>query len=93
MPAGSILVKDSFLAHPDGTLAVGPLFVMEKVANFDKRTGNWRYTMVMPDGSVFGVTNGQNAAGMEFCHTCHAIQAADQDYLFFLPEEFRAAAR
>lgn len=42
-----------------------------------------------PDGSVAGTTNGAGSAAVEFCNACHAVVAEDQDYLFFLPEEYR----
>ena len=90
MPTGAVVAKDSFVAHGDGKVGVGPLFVMEKMkAGFSKETGDWRYTMVMPNGSTFGATKGKNAAGMKFCAECHST-VAEQDHLFFLPEEYRA---
>jgi hypothetical protein len=47
--------------------------------------------MVMPDGSVAGTTNGDGSAAVEFCNACHVNVAQDQDYLFFLPEDFRVS--
>lgn len=91
LPTGSVLVKDSFMATPEGKLSVGPLFIMEKMAaRFNADSGDWKYTMIMPDGSVFGETKGRNAAAMEFCIQCHAA-AAEHDHLFFLPERYRAS--
>lgn len=92
LPAGAKLAKNSFTVDADGRAVVGPLFLMEKMAaGFNEETGNWRYTMIMPDGSTFGVTDGQNAAGVEFCNACHAVVGAQQDYLYFMPEEYRVA--
>ncbi len=92
MPVGTVTAKDSFVVNADGSVSVGPLFVMEKVsADFNAETGNWRYSMVMPDGSVFGMTKGQGAANVQFCNECHATVAEDQDYMMFLPEELRVA--
>jgi hypothetical protein len=92
MPSGTVVAKDSFMVNPDGSLAVGPLFVMEKAkAGFNPASGDWRYTMVMPDGSVAGTTNGDGSAAVEFCNACHVNAAQDQDYLFFLPEDFRVS--
>jgi hypothetical protein len=91
MPKGSVLAKNSFSVNGAGKLGVGPLFLMEKMGGgFNKASGNWRYTMVMPNGAVFGETNGKNSAGMQFCIDCHASVAEDQDHMLFLPEEFRA---
>jgi hypothetical protein len=45
--------------------------------------------MVNPDCTTFGVSKGQNGAAMAFCNECLANVAEDQDYLYFLPEEYR----
>lgn len=90
IPVGGVIAKDSFDVSPNGNAAAGPLFLMEKMAaGFNESSGDWRYTMIMPSGSTFGVTNGEGAANVEFCIACHA-SAASQDHLFFLPEEYRA---
>lgn len=89
LPAGSILVKDSFTATADGGIYPGPMFVMEKMqAGFNSQSGDWRYAMIMPDGSLFGETKGVNADAVQFCIGCHATRER-YDHLFFLPEEFR----
>ena len=93
MPIGATLAKDSFAAAGNGKVGVGPLFLMEKMpSGFNEQSGNWKYTMIMADGSLFGETNGKNSAGMQFCIDCHAA-AADFDHLFFLPEELRVTAK
>ena len=90
LPVGAILAKDSFVVRADGKVAAGPLFLMEKMpAGFLQASDNWRYSMIMPTGAVFGVTNGKNSAGMNFCYECHMAVAEDQDSLMFLPEEYR----
>ncbi len=90
LPVGAMLAKDSFAVHGNGKTGPGPLFLMEKMpAGFNKASGNWRYTMVMPDGAIFGVTNGQNSAKMQFCIDCHAAVADDQDSVMLLPDEYR----
>ncbi len=89
MPVGSVIAKDSFEVSTSGQVKPGPMFVMEKMADgFQPDLGNWKYTMIMPNGSVFGQTNGKNSAGMVFCSDCHA-SGEDQDYLLFLPDEVR----
>ncbi len=89
LPVGSVLAKDSITVAHNGEVQVGPLFLMEKMTGgFNAESGNWKYTMLMPDGSTFGVTNGKNSGGMQFCIDCHAVMA-DQDHLFFMPEEYR----
>lgn len=87
MPAGAVVAKDSFLVQPDGTLALGPLFLMEKLpAGSSRATADWKYTMVTPDGQVMA------GARTQFCADCH-MAAAEADSLFFLPEEYRVTAR
>ena len=90
MPAGSVIAKDSFAVRPDGSTSAGPLFIMEKMtAGFSPKTGNWRYTMIMPNGAVFGTTKGKGAATVKFCAECHMSMGEGQDSMTFLPEEFR----
>ena len=89
MPPGTVLLKDSFTATADGAIFPGPMFVMEKMADgFNRASGNWRYTMVMPDGSLFGETNGVSSDNVAFCIGCHAMRA-EWDHLFFVPADYR----
>ena len=89
MPMGSIIAKDSFTVTKTGEIFAGALFLMEKLPRgTDPETADWRYTMIMPDGSLFGDTLGDESAKMDFCHSCHEIAEAD-DYLYFIPEEYR----
>ena len=89
LPVGSIIAKDSFTATADGKLRPGPLFVMEKMeAGFKYVTSDWRYTMIMPDGVVFGVTGGENQERVEYCIGCHLAREAF-DHLYFVPENMR----
>ncbi len=90
MPRGAILVKDSFAVTEKGDVFSGPLFVMEKMApGFNPESGDWRYTMIMPDGSLLGVTGGSGSDRMEFCVSCHAGVQEDQDHMFYVPPPFR----
>jgi len=90
MPAGAVIAKDSFAVTARGDVFLGPLFIMEKMPEgFNATSGNWRYTMIMPDGSLFGRTNGEGSKRVEFCITCHLSVAADNDHLFFVPEANR----
>ncbi len=90
MPVGAVLAKDSFAVTARGDVFLGPLFVMEKMnAGFNPKSGDWRYTMIMPDGSLFGTTKGEGDRRVEFCITCHLSVAADQDHLFFVPKDYR----
>ena len=90
MPEGSILAKDSFAVTKRGDVTIGPLFLMRKMApGFDADTGDWRYTMIMPDGSLFGSTNGEGSDRVGFCVTCHKLAGSQNDHLFYIPERYR----
>ena len=92
MPPGAVIVKDSFYVSEAGDVFPGALMVMEKMEEgFDVSTGDWRYSMIMPDGSLFGETGGENGQAVQFCAGCHALAAKD-DHLFFIPEAFRVSA-
>ena len=89
LPAGSVLAKDSFQVKTGGKLAYGPLFLMTKMGRgWSKASGDWKYAMIMPDGTVFGTTKGKGADKVKFCYQCH-MAAADNDSMFFLPEKYR----
>ena len=88
MPEGAKLAKDSFTVGADGAVTLGPLFLMEKLAaGSSPETGDWRYTMVMPNGAIFGRTMGAGSDKVQFCADCH--MATDTDSMWFLPEEYR----
>ncbi len=92
MPAGAVIVKDTFYVSDSGGVFPGALMIMEKMAaGFDEATGDWRYTMIMPDGSLFGTTGGEGAESVEFCASCHVLAAA-YDHLFFMPRASRIKA-
>lgn len=90
MPLGSVLAKDSFRVTPEGKAEAGPLFLMEKMAEgFNSESGDWRFSMIMPDGTIYGATKGKNAAKIAFCAECHGAVAEEQDFMFFIPTEYR----
>ena len=90
MPRGTVIAKDSFAVTARGEVFSGPLFIMEKMApGFLARSRDWRYTMIMPDGSLFGATRGQESERVEFCITCHQTAGEANDHLFFIPESYR----
>lgn len=90
LPVGSILAKDSFAVTARGDVFSGPLFVMEKMpAGFDPPARDWRYTMIMPDGSIFGITGGEGSEKVAFCTLCHGAAGKSRDHLFFVPKALR----
>ena len=90
MPVGSAIAKDSFGVTPNGKVTIGPLFLMEKMnAGFSPGSGDWRYTMIMPNGSVFGTTWGAGSEKVQFCADCHLSVTPDVDSMLFMPDEYR----
>jgi hypothetical protein len=90
MPPGAMLAKDSFTVTRQGDVFSGPLFLMEKMPpGFAAGARDWRYTMIMPDGSLFGTTDGEGSDKVEFCVTCHVTAGEVADHLFFVPEKYR----
>jgi class 3 adenylate cyclase len=90
LPEGSVLAKDSFEVTDRGDVLSGPLGLMEKMKpGFNPEGRDWRYTMIMPGGTLFGTTNGENSERVEFCMDCHIAAGDDQDHLFFVPETYR----
>ncbi|MGI9370987.1 MAG: cytochrome P460 family protein [Hyphomicrobiales bacterium] len=89
MPEGAVIAKDSFTVTEEGNVSPGPLFIMRKMqAGFNAASGDWRYSMIMPDGSFFGETNGEGAQQVKFCIGCHAA-VKKNDHLFFVPDKYR----
>lgn len=89
LPVGSVLAKDSVAITKDGKVNPGPLFLMEKMqAGFNHVSGDWKYSMIMPDGSIFGITNGTGSKQVNFCVPCH-LAAEKTDHLHFLPSRLR----
>ena len=90
MPVGAVLAKDSFTVTGQGDVFTGPLFLMEKMRpGFSTETRDWRYSMIMPDGSLFGITGGEGSVRVAFCAACHAMADASAHELFFVPEPYR----
>ena len=88
MPVGSVLAKDSFTVTEEKEIFAGALFLMEKLEEDQyPATGDWRYVMILPDGSLIGDTLSDNPESMTFCHDCHE-QAAETDFLFGIPAKF-----
>jgi hypothetical protein len=90
LPAGSIVIKDSFTVTGRGQVMTGPLFMMEKMpTGFRSLAGTWRFMMLRPDGTIVGLTGGVNENAVRFCAECHVKAGKDQDYLYFMPDEAR----
>lgn len=89
LPVGAVIAKDSFSVTETGGILIGPLFIMEKMPQgFNYVSGDWKYTLVKPDGTLFGETNGPGARRVEYCITCHLARER-YDHLYFIPSDFR----
>ena len=84
---GTLLAKDSFVVGSTGRVSVGPLFLMEKMVR--GLSGDWRYTLIMPNGATVGTTKAKGSANVKFCIACHLAVGAETDSMLFLPAEFR----
>ena len=94
LPAGSIIIKDSFAVTRHGAVMTGPLFMMEKMKpGFASAGGNWRYLMLRPNGSLVGMTGGADAGKVRFCADCHKGAGTEHDFLFFMPKQARIPAQ
>ena len=56
---------------------------------FYEKSGDWRYTMIMPDGSLFGITKSEGSDRVEFCADCHRAVGKSQDHMFYIPKKYR----
>jgi hypothetical protein len=83
-PSGSKLAKPSFMVKGNGRASLGPLFIMEKMAaGFNADSDDWRYVMIMPNGSIFGTTNGKGSDKVEFCIGCHQSVTPGQGRILY----------
>jgi len=90
-PVGSVFAKDTITVTSTKKVFPGAMFIMEKLEpGKSPVTGDWRYVMVLPDGSMFGDTMGAAAEDVEYCAACH-IQKSREDYVFFVPKKYRLA--
>lgn len=82
-PVGGQLAKDSMVFQEDGSVAVGPLFLMTKLEEgASEGTGDWEYQLVTPAGQV------NEGEGLQFCADCH-MNTSQTDSLLFVPEDLR----
>lgn len=88
-PEGTVFAKDSMTVIDDDRIYPGAMFVMEKLAEgAHPSTSDWRYVMVLPDGTTFGDTTGNKPKLVRYCHACHVSKSSD-DFVFFVPEDFQ----
>jgi hypothetical protein len=84
MPIGATVVAAGFKIDDQGVLTPAPAMIYEKMINgYTIARGNWRQTMIAPDGDIIGVTNGPGADNLTVCQDC-AAGSADRLYLAML---------
>lgn len=93
LPEGAMLAKDSFVVTRDGRVVYSALAIMEKMPpGFNPSGGDWRYTLILPDGRLFGSTGDRDAYTVQFCQECHQDAGEDRDFLFFMPKRYRVGS-
>jgi hypothetical protein len=77
VPIGFVIFKDGITLNPERQTGISPLFFMDKrQAGFSKASGDWRYTMITP--------NGKGNATVTFCIE-YNMSVDDSDMMMFLP--------
>jgi hypothetical protein len=73
---GSTLVTPIFAIAGNGKVSAGPMLIMEKMEQgFNAPGGDWRYTLIAPDGTVIGDNTGAGKETINFCKHCSGIFA------------------
>ena len=57
-------------------------------AGFSNVSGDWKYSMIQSDGTIFGETKGIGSERVQYCIGCHLAVGA-QDHLYFVPTKLR----
>lgn len=84
LPVGGTVAAAGFSISEDGKLIAEPLMIYEKMTQgYTFGRGNWRQTMIGPDGAIIGVTKGPGADALTVCQDC-AAPSADRVYLALL---------
>ena len=55
---------------------------------FNYVSGDWKFTLVKPDGTLFGETRGPGAERVQYCVACHLARER-YDHLYFIPRQYR----
>lgn len=81
LPVGATLAAAGFSVAEDGKLIAEPLMIYEKMTQgYIFGRGNWRQTLIAPNGDLLGVTNGPGGDDLTACADCLA-RSADRMYL------------
>ncbi|UUX49881.1 cytochrome P460 family protein [Nisaea acidiphila] len=86
IPAGTVIVKESFDVAENGSAKAGPLFIMEKVEEGrSPETMDWYYMMISPKGKPVAVNV------VSACSECHMENFGQQGALGYPAEDVRVA--
>ncbi len=89
LPVGAVITKRSYRVLQSGAVVVDPQFAMERMPKgYDERIGDWKFTLIAPDGAIVGESRARDGEKVEFCVECHK-SAWRQDFLFFIPPPYR----
>lgn len=81
LPVGATLAAAGFSVNDEGMLIAEPLMIYEKMTQgYIFGRGNWRQTMIAPNGDLMGVTKGPGEDTLTACSDCLA-RSADRMYL------------
>jgi len=73
---GSTLATPIYSISENGTVFAGPMLIMEKMnRGFNTPGGDWRYTLIAPDGTLIGDNTGTRKKTIKFCKHCSGIFA------------------
>ncbi len=90
LQVGSMITKRSFQALQSGAAVPNAQFVIEKMPpGYDPRVGDWKFSLIAPNGAFVGESRGRDGDKVEYCVDCHK-SAWRQGFLFFIPPPYRA---
>jgi hypothetical protein len=73
---GSAIATPIFNVGQNGKVSAGPMLIMEKMEpGFNTHGGDWRYTLIAPDGAVLSDNSSTNAGQFNFYKHCSGVFA------------------
>jgi hypothetical protein len=73
---GSAIATPIFNVGQNGKVSAGPMLIMEKMqSGFNTHGGDWRYTLIAPDGAVLSDNSSIDAGQFNFCKHCSGVFA------------------
>ncbi|MDA0656509.1 MAG: hypothetical protein O2912_08905 [Proteobacteria bacterium] len=73
---GSAIATPIFNVGQTGKVSAGPMLIMEKMQpGFNTHGGDWRYTLIAPDGAVLSDNSSTSIGQFNFCKHCSGVFA------------------